>query len=55
MNIAIVDDDPTIRISLRHFLHKWHSENNLPLDMIEYDGGDEFLSDYKKRALLPKG
>ena len=47
MNIAIVDDDPTIRISLRHFLHKWHSENGLPLDMIEYDGGDEFLSDYK--------
>ena len=43
MNIAIVDDDPTLRISLRHFLHKWHTDNNLPLKMDEYDDGEEFL------------
>ncbi len=47
MNIAIVDDDPTIRISLRHFLHKWHTENDLPLTMTEFDGGDEFLDAFK--------
>ncbi len=43
MNIAIVDDDPTIRISLRHFLHKWHIETGLDLSMTEYDNGEEFL------------
>lgn len=44
MRIAIVDDDPTLRITLRHFLHKWHTEKNIPLEMQEYDNGDDFLS-----------
>ncbi len=43
MNIAIVDDDPTIRISLRHFLHKWHTDNHIDLKMTEFDGGEEDL------------
>ncbi len=47
MNVAIVDDDPTIRISLRHFLHKWHTFKELPLRMVEYDNGDEFLAAFK--------
>ncbi len=48
MNIAIVDDDPTLRISLKHFLHKWFGEQNLPLTMFEFDGGDEFLDGMKE-------
>ena len=48
MNIAIVDDDPTLRISLKHFLHKWFGDQNLPLSMSEYDGGDEFLEALKE-------
>lgn len=43
MHIAIVDDDPTLRITLRHFLHKWHTEKNLPLEMLEFNNGDDFL------------
>jgi len=44
MLIAIVDDDPTLRITLRHFLHKWHTEKQLPLEMLEFDNGDDFLA-----------
>lgn len=43
MLIAIVDDDPTLRITLRHFLHKWHQEKNLSLEMCEFENGDDFL------------
>ena len=50
MNIAIVDDDPTIRISLRQFLHKWHTDNHIDLKMTEFDGGEEFLSSCKEGA-----
>ena len=44
MHIAIVDDDPTLRISLKHFLHKWHTDNKLPLVMEEFDNGEDFIN-----------
>lgn len=44
MQIAIVDDDPTLRITLKHFLKKWFQNENLPLELFEFNSGNEFLT-----------
>ena len=43
MRIAIVDDDPTLRISLNHFLKKWLANNLIEYTINEYNSGLEFL------------
>lgn len=47
MNIAIVDDEPTLRILLKSMLSAYGAERKIAITTSEYETGDAFLHDFE--------
>lgn len=46
MRIAIVDDEPQMRIQLSEYVKRFASENHLDFEIIQFPCGDALLADY---------
>lgn len=48
MNIAIVDDDRSVREELEEYIRRFAEESDITMETVLFSSGDSFLESYKK-------